>query len=73
MVSAANALGLSVVAEGVETEDQADLLRRIHVQNCQGFHFATPQPAKTLDPGALVRGQITPDGTLGQHAAEVVR
>jgi diguanylate cyclase (GGDEF)-like protein len=72
MVSAASAFGLSVVAEGVETEDQADLLRRIHVQNCQGFHFASPQPAESLDPAALVRGQIAPDGMLGQRGAGVV-
>jgi diguanylate cyclase (GGDEF)-like protein/PAS domain S-box-containing protein len=48
-VALAHALGLKVVAEGVETESQADFLGRIH--HCdilQGYLFGRPQPADDL-------------------------
>lgn len=40
----AHVLGLSVVAEGVETEAQAAALRRASVDMLQGFLYAPPQP-----------------------------
>jgi EAL domain-containing protein (putative c-di-GMP-specific phosphodiesterase class I) len=42
------ALNLGTVAEGIETEDQADALRRVGCQFGQGYLFARP-----LDPVAL--------------------
>lgn len=41
-------LALDVVAEGVETEEQADLLRGMGVKWAQGFHFARPESMKKL-------------------------
>lgn len=41
-------LGLSWVAEGVETEAQLRALRRLGPGLAQGFHFARPQPAHLL-------------------------
>jgi len=38
----AEELGLSVVAEGVETQDQVDSLISIDCQYAQGYHFAYP-------------------------------
>jgi diguanylate cyclase (GGDEF)-like protein/PAS domain S-box-containing protein len=38
-------LGLSAVAEGVETEAQAEFLRARHCQTMQGFLFGHPEPA----------------------------
>jgi diguanylate cyclase (GGDEF)-like protein len=41
----ANALSLDVVAEGVETEPQAELLRAHGIDVMQGYLFAKPMPA----------------------------
>jgi diguanylate cyclase (GGDEF)-like protein len=48
IVSAAHAFGLSVVAEGIEFQHQADRLRAAAVECGQGFLFARPQPAAAL-------------------------
>ncbi|MCU0534198.1 MAG: EAL domain-containing protein [Hydrococcus sp. Prado102] len=46
IISAAIALGytfnLRVVAEGVETQQQLDLLRQLHCQEMQGYRFSQP-------------------------------
>ena len=47
-VAMAHALGLSVTAEGVETEDQYQRLRAIGCQEGQGYFLARPQPAERL-------------------------
>ena len=41
----AHQIGLDVIAEGVETEEQADRLVQLGCQLGQGFHFAKPMPA----------------------------
>ncbi len=46
IITLGHALGLSVVAEGVETEAQAALLRDIGCDIFQGFLFARPMPAQ---------------------------
>lgn len=48
IISLADALGLSVVAEGVETIEQADSLLRLGCQRAQGFYFARPAPVDAL-------------------------
>lgn len=45
IITLGHALGLSVVAEGVETEAQAALLRDIGCDIFQGYLFARPMPA----------------------------
>jgi len=45
----AGALDLVVVAEGVETEEQAVHLRAMGCDALQGFHFSRPQPAHYFD------------------------
>jgi EAL domain-containing protein (putative c-di-GMP-specific phosphodiesterase class I) len=45
----AHKLGLKVVAEGVETRVQADLLARAHCDFTQGFLFSRPIPPEQLE------------------------
>jgi len=49
IVALGRALGLSVLVEGVETEHQRVLLRLAGCDEMQGFLFAKPAPAKTID------------------------
>jgi diguanylate cyclase len=48
IVSMAGALGLRVVAEGVETAAQAQFLHSIGVDFGQGWHYGRPMPAAEL-------------------------
>jgi len=48
VVRLAHALGLKVVAEGVETEGQRDVLLGLGCDELQGFFFARPMSAATL-------------------------
>jgi diguanylate cyclase (GGDEF)-like protein len=48
MVAMAHSLGLSVVAEGIETEHQRDYLAALDVARGQGFLFSRPVPAAEL-------------------------
>ncbi|WP_433824709.1 putative bifunctional diguanylate cyclase/phosphodiesterase [Actinoplanes sp. CA-015351] len=45
----ADTLGLRAVAEGVETQDQADRLHALGYRYAQGYHFARPAPAAEID------------------------
>ena len=49
VIDLAHALGLVVVAEGVETGDQAAHLRELGCDLAQGYFFARPQPAEELE------------------------
>jgi diguanylate cyclase (GGDEF)-like protein/PAS domain S-box-containing protein len=56
VLSVARHLGLRVVAEGVETQAQADFLRANNCECMQGFLFARPMPlADWLNGGTVVR------------------
>jgi EAL domain-containing protein (putative c-di-GMP-specific phosphodiesterase class I) len=46
IISMAQALGLSVTAEGIETSEQAALLREWSCQTGQGYLFSRPLPAE---------------------------
>jgi EAL domain-containing protein (putative c-di-GMP-specific phosphodiesterase class I)/CheY-like chemotaxis protein len=58
IVAMAHALGLSVVAEGVETADQLQRLRTLGCQEAQGFHFARPGPPREID--VMLRAETAP-------------
>src|SRR5689334_17940684 len=49
IVALAQNLGMDVVAEGVETEDQLKLLRKLDCENGQGFLFSTPLGGSELN------------------------
>ena len=61
IVALAGALGLPVVAEGVETIQQADILTRLGVPLAQGFLFCRPVPREEID--ALVALLAPPVGS----------
>lgn len=82
VVSMARALGLQVVAEGVESEAQRDLLRRLGCDHAQGFLFSRPVPADKLQrmlarrasgvgaPAAGERGSAAYRSTSSAHKAQ---
>lgn len=46
MVGLARALGLKVVAEGIENAPQWERLKELSCDYGQGYHFAPPLPAE---------------------------
>lgn len=59
VIELAHGLGMTVVAEGVETAQQHRELAILGCDSCQGFHFARPMPASEL---AGWRGGLCPCG-----------
>jgi len=49
VIAMAGGLGMSVVAEGVETSGQLDLLRGMHCHHAQGYLFSRPVPADQFE------------------------
>jgi diguanylate cyclase (GGDEF)-like protein len=49
IVTLGHALGMKVLAEGVETDEQRVLLRLAGCDEMQGFLFAKPRPAEAID------------------------
>jgi EAL domain-containing protein (putative c-di-GMP-specific phosphodiesterase class I) len=47
-IDMAHAIGLMVVAEGVETREQEEYLRAFGCDRAQGFLYARPQPAQAI-------------------------
>ena len=48
VIAMAHSLGLTVVAEGVETDDQHGVLRRLGCDQAQGYRFGRPMAASEL-------------------------
>ena len=77
VIKLAHALGLRVVAEGVETEHQRDILLALHCDELQGYLFARPMAARMLTvwamgdahPGAR-RPDAAPDEDTEGHRAD---
>jgi PAS domain S-box-containing protein len=65
----AHALGLCVVAEGVETADQAERLRTLGCDEAQGFFYARPGSADDIDERLVAEAAVT----IGGHRAPGVR
>ncbi len=48
ILAMADALGLTVIAEGVESTNQLSTLRRLHCGRAQGYYFAEPMTAESM-------------------------
>ena len=49
VIRMAHMIGLLVVAEGVETREQADILMSLNCYYCQGYHFYKPLPKEEAE------------------------
>jgi diguanylate cyclase (GGDEF)-like protein len=49
IIALARRLGVEVVAEGIETPEQLELLRSLHCPVAQGYYFSRPLPAEGLE------------------------
>ncbi|HEY0630346.1 MAG TPA: EAL domain-containing protein [Sphingomicrobium sp.] len=59
ILALARGLGVETTAEGVETEEQANVMRQLGCTQLQGFHFGRPVgPAELERPAAAVRRKI---------------
>jgi len=70
VVHLAHALGLRVVAEGVETAGQRDILLGFGCDELQGYFFARPMPAADLLAWALRRA---PAGAAADFSPSVIQ
>jgi diguanylate cyclase (GGDEF)-like protein len=59
ILALARGLGVDTTAEGVETEDQADVMRQLGCNQLQGFYFGRPLPADQLDERGTVERKRT--------------
>ncbi|WP_158603943.1 sensor domain-containing protein [Cryobacterium tepidiphilum] len=57
IISLARALGLSVIAEGVETTQQLTVLRKLDARLGQGYHWARPMPYEDVAPWLRAQGR----------------
>jgi diguanylate cyclase (GGDEF)-like protein len=80
MIGVAQTLGLSVIAEGIETEGQCEALVTAGCPQMQGYLFARPQPACELEDflrasalEAIARNSTSDTNDLLQIAASIGR
>jgi diguanylate cyclase (GGDEF)-like protein len=54
IVALGRSLGMTITAEGVETAEQAEFLKRVGCDELQGFHLGRPKPLENL-PAEILR------------------
>ena len=65
IVALSRAMGLSVIAEGVETAEQRDFLQSLGCDAFQGYYFGRPLP---LDEFEVWRSRFTDGNSLVRHS-----
>ncbi|MCU1678206.1 MAG: hypothetical protein JWM93_2964 [Frankiales bacterium] len=68
-VHLAKSLGLTIVAEGVETTDEWNALREAGCDLAQGYLLGRPMPIETFDAWFASRGATVPDPRASQPGA----
>jgi EAL domain-containing protein (putative c-di-GMP-specific phosphodiesterase class I) len=71
IIDLARALDMDVVAEGIETLEQCDVLRKMGCRYGQGFLFARPLPAAQITALLRLPGRILPDCEEVRPAAAI--
>lgn len=69
IVTLGHALGMIVLAEGIETDEQRVLLRLAGCDEMQGYLFARPAPAETIDALLASRAQNRAASRQGEAGA----
>ena len=70
IIRLAHAIRLRVVAEGVETADQAKLLQSMGCDLAQGYHYFKPELAACVE-GRLARAAIPASGLVHEQSASM--
>ena len=73
IVQMAHAIGLNVIAEGVENEAQLGALRRLGCDEYQGYLYSKPLPASELTKKFKAGGAKRGQGNMRWHALAVSR
>ncbi|HEY0490931.1 MAG TPA: EAL domain-containing protein [Telluria sp.] len=66
IIAMAHSLHLRVVAEGVETRGQLDVMRSLHCDEIQGYYFSPPVPADDFEE-LLRNGIVLPPSETGMN------
>jgi EAL domain-containing protein (putative c-di-GMP-specific phosphodiesterase class I) len=73
LVQVASRLGVQVIAEGIETNEEADVCRQLGCVFGQGFLFGHPAPAENFTKVQKERTVVESDKLSSEHLMELVR
>jgi diguanylate cyclase (GGDEF)-like protein/PAS domain S-box-containing protein len=65
IITMCRGLGIGVIAEGVETQEQLEILRKLHCDEYQGFLFSPPVSAGEIERRYLKA--VSKDGVAGER------
>ena len=71
IIELARVLGMDVVAEGIETSDQYQLLQQMGCRFGQGYLFARPMPAEQVSALLRIPGRVLPQTETLQPGSAV--
>ena len=71
IVELARVMGMDVVAEGIETREQYNLLQQLGCRYGQGFLFARPAPAEAVSRMLRLPGRILPEPGVAETVPQL--